>query len=230
MAWREPPGDVRYEEPRHAQILIDEIRAEQHRHSAKRRRINCMAQDRPDLCVVANVLSGSMAKPRVGGEALVKMVCRYLRWHPACAHCQSRQAVENEVNVLIDSDSGGDKSTRRSTSGLVVQMGDRARDFRSLWRLVRRGGTLRLKWPASRRRCTESGEVKLEANLSSWCESSAVRGYVQRAGAGRVKHLEVKSLWVEDLVSRRGPSIWVPRRLERERGEERFGELFLHAL
>ena len=84
---------------------------------------------RPDLCVVANVLSGSMAKPRVGGEALVKKVCRYLRWHPACAHCQSRQAVENEVKVLTDSDSGGDKTTRRSTSGLVVQMGDHVMYF-----------------------------------------------------------------------------------------------------
>ena len=34
-----------------------------------------MAQDRPDLCVVANVLTRSMAKPRIGGEALVKKMC-----------------------------------------------------------------------------------------------------------------------------------------------------------
>ena len=137
-----------------------------------------MAQDRPDLCVLANVLSGSIAKPRVGGEALVKKVCRYLRWHPACAHCQSRQAVENEVKVLTDSDSGGDKTTRRSTSGLVVQMGDHVMIPEV------RGDSCGSSGPRLGGRCTES-----------------------------VKHLEVKSLWEQDLVSRRGPSvIWMPRR------------------
>ena len=149
-----------------------------------------MAQDRPDLCVVANVLSGSVAKPRVGGEALVKKVCRYLRWHPACAHCQSRQAVENEVKVLTDSGSGGDKTTRRSTSRLVVQMGDHVIYFATRFQKsvassgeAEPGGS---SGPRLGGRCTESGEVKMEANISSWCESNAVRGIVQRAGAGRI--------------------------------------------
>ena len=31
--------------------------------------------------------------------------------------------MENEVKVSTDSDSGGDKTTRRSTSGLVVHVG-----------------------------------------------------------------------------------------------------------
>ena len=41
-----------------------------------------LAQDRPDLDVVACEMAKTIANPRVGDEALIKKVCRYLRGPP----------------------------------------------------------------------------------------------------------------------------------------------------
>ena len=45
-------------------------------------RVVYLAQDRPDLDVVACEMAKAMANPRVGDEALIKKVCRYLRGRP----------------------------------------------------------------------------------------------------------------------------------------------------
>ena len=55
-------------------------------------------------------------------------------------------------------------------------------------------------------------EFGLRVALISRCDSSAARGALQRTGTGRMKHLEVKHLWVQDLVLQKRLSVqWVPR-------------------
>ena len=48
------------------------------RHRSAVTRVVCMAQDRPDLDVVACTLAKTMAHPTIGDEWLVKRVCRYI--------------------------------------------------------------------------------------------------------------------------------------------------------
>merc|ERR1712243_40746 len=46
----------------------------------------------------------------------------------------------------------------------------------------------------------------------SCCDSSAARGVLTRVGSGRIRHLEVKHLWVQELVTRKVLRIeWIPR-------------------
>ena len=124
-----------------------------------------------------------------------------------------------ELSVYTDSDWGGDRRTRRSTSGLVVKLGSHV-----LYAATRFQKSIALS----------SGEAELAGQvagiaeglgvqkvLSEWsidlilvshCDSSAARGVLQRAGAGRLKHLSVNFLWVQELVSRRDLTVkWVPR-------------------
>ena len=50
-------------------------------------------------------------------------------------------------------------------------------------------------------------------SIQCWCDSSAARGIQLRAGAGRIRHLELKQLWVQDLVAKGKVSVhWLPRR------------------
>ena len=38
----------------------------------------------------------------------------------------------------------------------------------------------------------------MSLSLSSYCDSSAARGILNRVGLGRIKHLDVKQLWVQE--------------------------------
>ena len=57
--------------------------------------------------------------------------------------------------------------------------------------------------------CVECG---LHLSLHSLCDSSAARGIMNRSGTGRMKHLEVKHLWVQELVAKKLLTVqWIAR-------------------
>ena len=173
-------------------------------------RINYMAQDRPDLSAAAKVLSQYMAKPREGTVPLVKRCVRYLKKHPRGALLFPRGRPDDEMALMTytDSDWAGDVDSRRSTSGGVV-----------LFR-----GALLAHWSKTQSNIAlSSGEAELNAavkglsetiglyNLISetWgvtptaglcVDASACKGMVLRHGSGKVKHLSVKQLWVQEAV------------------------------
>ena len=45
-------------------------------------RLNHLAQDRPDLCLAACLLSMRMGKPKTGDVSMLKSILRYLRDRP----------------------------------------------------------------------------------------------------------------------------------------------------
>ena len=185
-------------------------------------RINYMAQDRPDLSAAAKVLSQYMAKPREGTVPLVKRCVRYIKKHPrgSLLFPRDRPDDELELKTFTDSDWAGDIDSRRSTSGGVV-----------LFR-----GALLAHWSKTQSNIAlSSGEAELNAavkglsetiglyNLISetWgvtptaglcVDASACKGMVLRHGSGKVKHLSVKQLWVQEAVRAFGVQvIRVPR-------------------
>ena len=51
------------------------------------------------------------------------------------------------------------------------------------------------------------------ATVVCFCDSSAARGIASRQGVGRIKHLEVRQLWVQEQVARGRASVqWLPRK------------------
>lgn len=166
-----------------------------------------MAQDRPDLAAVANVASRSMAVPRLGDEKVLEKVGRYLKRHPVCELRFGWQLMPSEVLVLSDSDWAGCRRRRRSTSGLSVFMGLHPVYFAEAELGAQTAAVA--EDLGVKHLCTEFG---IDLHLHNRCDSSAARGILHRIGAGRVRHLEVKQLWVQDLVARRSLSVtWVPR-------------------
>ena len=185
-------------------------------------RINCMAQDRPDISVAARVLSECMAGPREGVLLAIKRVIQYLRRYPRCIiEIDSDQQV-TELDVWSDSDWAGDVETRKSCSGGSLQLG---------WELLRftTGQNLQANVALS------SGEAELNSAVKGISEAiglrellreilqvivtirihldaSACKGMLLRHGTGKVKHLTTKQLWVQGAVQAYGMEVLkVPR-------------------
>ena len=100
--------------------------------------------------------------------------------------------------------------TRRSTSGGVVVHGSHLIDHWSSTQSIVALSSAEAELNAIVK-CT--AEILGVMNLMKECgcevtgkiftDSSAARGIVQRQGAGRVKHLECRQLWVQEVMSRK---------------------------
>ena len=173
-------------------------------------RITYMAQDRADLASAAKELAKNMARPRKGDEVEVKRVIRYLRAKPRAYVEYPWQDRPIHLNVYTDSDWAGDVASRRSTSGGAAQMGRHT---------VLHWARTQSQVALSRGEAELNGSVKgvseglglqrtaaslgINVSLRILGDSSAAKGIMMRRGAGHIKHLSTKQLWVQELVERK---------------------------
>ena len=170
-------------------------------------RINFMAQDRPDLSVTSRKLSQFMSDPKLGCDAFIKRVIRYLKSHPRCINHMKWQDEPECITVLIDADWAGDRSSRKSTSGGTISLGDH---------LIMHWSKLQGNVALS------SGEAELNAavkgiseglGIKNLCEefgrnlklqvgtdASVCNSIILRQGCGKIKHLTTKQLWIQGAV------------------------------
>ena len=126
-----------------------------------------------------------------------------------------------ELSVLTDSDWASDLVTRRSTSGGVLKLG---KHILNQW--CRLQGSVSLS----------SGEAELNSLIKGssecigvcnllnemldvhfhclgYCDSSAARGIANRTGVGKVKHLSVKHMWIQEQTADKRLTVrWIPRK------------------
>ena len=190
---------------------------------------NYMAQDRVDISFGSKEVSKTMSAPAYADLAPVKRLGRYLQEHPRCVTCYPWQDAPQSIDAYSDSDWGGDQVTRRSTSGGFLL----------------RGGHLLLHWSRTQQvislssaeaelhaicKCASEGlaianmssEMLMTLPLKLLTDSSAARGIVQRQGTGKVKHLDIKTLWVQERETNNDFSIVKVPRLEN------WSDLFTH--
>ena len=151
----------------------------------------------------------------------IKRVIRYLAGAPSCKWIFKYQNEPNCVTLQTDSDWAGCVVTRRSTSGGAIYLGDHLIHHWS-----------KLQGPVA----LSSGEAELGAQVkgiaealgirnavrslgvhvgvSSFVDSSASKGIVSRVGVGKIKHLEVKHLWVQAFVRDGSVQVFkIPRKI-----------------
>ncbi len=169
-------------------------------------RANYLALDRPDISQATKELCRRMSAPKAADVRALARVARYLAGAGRVVYeypWQSRPVLR----VFTDSDFAGCIATRLSTSGGAVML-----------------GTHLLKhWASTQKKITlSSGEAELGAVVRGFSEvlgiqsvasdlgvelkpevhadSSAAIGICRRCGIGKVRHLAVAQLWVQDLV------------------------------
>ncbi len=169
-------------------------------------RANYLAMDRPDLSQATKELCRRMSAPKAADLQALGRVARYLvgAARVVYEYPWQRRPV---LRAFTDSDFAGCIDGRLSTSGGAALL-----------------GTHLLKhWASTQRKITlSSGEAELGAVVRGFSEvlglqsvardlgvevtpevhadSSAAIGICNRSGIGKVRHLAVAQLWVQDLV------------------------------
>ena len=120
-------------------------------------RLSYLAQDRLDLAETAKHLAQRVSEPREFDFIPLKRAARYLVGKPKAALRFRRQSHVDKIIVFVDSDFAGNPVSRKSTTGLLAQIGNQPHceiwidasepDSIERWRTgVLRSGKRRSRW------------------------------------------------------------------------------------
>ena len=166
--------------------------------------MNFLAQDSPDLQYPVKEVAKDMAKPRWGSWKKLKRVVRYLVKRKAVEWRYDWQDEPKRIEVITDSDWGGGKGDRKSTSAGVLMLGGHCVKTWStsqgaialssaeaeFYAMVE--GVLRAKWAVTV--AAGMGVKGAHGALLLGTDSAAAKSFVARRGLGRMRHLEVRDL------------------------------------
>ena len=172
-------------------------------------RANFLALDRLDIQFAVKELCRSMSAPKQESWSGIKRLARYLLEKPRVIwRFGGDQGGDlSKIEVYSDSDWAGCRKSRKSTSGGVVVL----------------GGSVLKSWSSTQKTvATSSGEAEFYAltkaaaeglgvqsvaadlgyplDLRIWVDSTAARAVASRTGLGKVRHLEVRYLWVQEAL------------------------------
>ena len=171
-------------------------------------RANYLALDRPDVAFATKELCREFAQPTKKSVEKLKRLVRYLRHHPRLVWRYDYENVSTYIDTHVDTAVAGCWRTRRSTSGGVARL----------------GGHILKHWSATQSTVTLSSA---EAELTGICKGSSISlglkalcadlgldlqirvhtdaaaaiGIARRRGLGKVRHLAVSDLWIQDKVA-----------------------------
>ena len=200
---KEVPGEGKEEGPR--------VMGEDKQFRSLVASINYMSIDQPDLQYACKEACREMAAPSDESWIKLKRLARYLVGRPEVVWRYPWKDGHGAWRVYVDSDWAGDAATRKSTSGGAILLGDHCIKTWSTtqstialssceaeyYALVDGAArTLGLQ-AAARELGIEVDEVAVEAAT----DSSAAKSYASQRGAGRIRHVEVKQLWLQQAVA-----------------------------
>jgi hypothetical protein len=170
--------------------------------------INFLAQDRGDLSYASKELSRRMSSPTSSDLPALKRVVRYLRAHPTWIALYKWQEPTKLVSIYTDSDWGGCEKTRKSTTGSVTMKGAHCIAQWSRTQQLVALSSAEAELNASVRAGQEgiglrnfSQEMGAAHEVEVLGDSSAAYGINMRVGSGRVKHLSIRQLWLQERVA-----------------------------
>ena len=170
--------------------------------------------DRPDTMFASKTAMQHVSKPNVLMNARLQRLGRYYEGKPVLVWCYPLQDLPKGIRV--DGDGEWAPTTemhRRPTSGGVVRYGNLSWDCYSVTQ-----ATIALSSGESEFYATGSAtarrlqckaylsETERPCELDVYTDSTAGRGMCQRVGVGKVRHLELRFLWIEQGGDRRDGS------------------------
>ena len=152
-----------------------------------------------------------MARPTQGCWDRLKKLARYLVQHPRLVlKFLDTGRLPEVVQVYSDSDWAGCQRTRKSTSGGVVVVNGTAVKSWSYTQSTLTLSSAEAELVAFVKSAAEAlgakslaADLGLELAIEMFVDASATIGIANRMGIGRVKHLDVKDLWVQEQLRRK---------------------------
>ena len=171
-------------------------------------RLSYLAQDRLDVAETAKHWAQRVSEPREFDFVPLKRAARYLVGKPKAALRFRRQKYADKSTVFVDSDFAGDPVSRKSTTGLVAQIGNptvkSGSALQSLTSLsvgeaefyaVVKGGQVGL----SLRSMYQDMGIPMKIEIQN--DSSTANSLTDRLGAGqRTKHIDTRCFWIQERV------------------------------
>ena len=198
-----PGEDEKKTEEEENEKLLTKVDAKEYRGVTAR--ANYLGQDRMDIQYAVKELSRGMANPTEGDMKKAKRLGRYLLGKPRVLTKYVWQGPVSSMTAYSDSDWAGCQKTSKSTSGGVLMRG---RHFIRSWSVTQKCITL------------SSGEAELIATVKASTEligvlqlmqdwgdsltgdvmvdSAAALGIVKRKGNGRLRHVRVGDMWIQE--------------------------------
>ena len=174
---------------------------------------NFISQDHIDEIRGERAFCREMDRPTCTSWRKLKKLARYWKGHPRVVQKIKLDVdgVVNEVKIIVDSDWSGCSQTRTSTNGGIIMVGDVCL---KAWSTTQRVVVLcsgEAEYYAAIKGASEGlGLLAGCADLGSWTtgavslrvltNSSACKGIFQRTGLGKIRHIDVAILWLQDLV------------------------------
>ena len=169
-------------------------------------RANYLAMDRPELAYPAKELCRRMKEPVKGDLRTLRRIAQYLANTPRLVYEFAWQDGA-DLQVFTDTDFAGCRVSRRSTSGGCALRGTHLVKHWSVTQKVVTLSSGEAELAGVVRGASEGcGLQSLAADLgvalkfSIHADSSAAIGICRRTGRGKVRHLAVSQLWVQERL------------------------------
>ena len=172
-------------------------------------RILYLSMDRPECAFAAKELCRHFAHPTKRGVEALKRCARFLLGMPRLVWRFPIQRITNTLKVFVDTDFGGCQTTRRSTSGGIAMRGAHPIKHWSLTQTtialssgeaelngICRGASIALGLQSIAK------DLGISLAVEVLTDATAAIGICRRRGLGKIRHLHVADLWVQDRVKK----------------------------
>ena len=186
------------------ELLEPEAASEYRRLTA---RANYLAQDRLDIRYTVKELTRWMSKPRNRDKKRLIRLAKYLIGKERYVMRFDYQKGYNGINVWTDTDYAGCRETRKSTSGGLVLLGSHLiKGWSSTQKVIALSSGEAEYYGLVKGASEGMGTRSIMEDLGSTVQvkihedSTPAKGIANRTGLGKVRHIEVSQLWVQEKV------------------------------
>ena len=175
-------------------------------------RSNYMAVDVPNVQYPTKEICRDMSKPSVAAYERVKKLARYMSSYEEVSFHYEWQNEHEATNLkcFTDSDWAGCRKSRKSTSGGAIMLGKHCLRTWSTTQPVHALSVAEAEYYAiieGATRClglqTMLKEMGVEVGvLVVNTDSASAKSYASKRGLGKMRHIEVKDLWLQEAVCR----------------------------
>ena len=170
-------------------------------------RANFLASDRVDIQFAVKELAKDMANPKLSSWAALERLGRYLKRRPRAILKYHYQPATNMVNVSTDADWAGDQISRKSTSGGILQFGSHVVKSWSSTQSVIALSSGESEFYSIVKGCSQGlglrsllMDLGVESKVKLLTDASTGKAIASRRGLGKVRHIEVSNLWVQEKI------------------------------
>jgi hypothetical protein len=167
-----------------------------------------LAHDRPDVQFAAKEAARRMSAPLQYDSLRIKRIARYFLGKPVLELVFEEEKPPLSIDVPVDSDFAGDTESRKSTSGGFILLGHSVIASWSRTQATVSLSSGEAEYIALATGATEARQVQTilqelghDSRITLLSDSSAARGAAETLGLRKMKHLQIRVLFLKELVS-----------------------------